>query len=294
MAQLEEQMKERVETVAPEASEASVPDAVKLYLADIASKPLLSVEEEFRLAQQAFAGDEGARKTLVESNLRLVVSIAKRYTGKGVALADLIQEGSIGLMKAVEKFDYTKGYKLSTYATWWIRQAILRAIANQGRTIRLPVHMVESTNLLKHVSRELEQLFGRAPTPKELSDCMGETEAWVTHMQTVTQKTVSLETPVGEDSGSVLGDFIVDADAKPPDEAAVQEDQRARLLQVLATLTPREELVMRLRYGLEDGTLRTLEEVGALFSVTRERVRQIEAKAIRKLRHPSRAKLLRA
>lgn len=274
--------------------EAVLPDSVKLFLADIGAKPLLTADEEAVLAQKSCEGDFAARQMLVESNLRLVVSVAKRYTRKGVALADLIQEGSIGLMKAVEKFDYTKGYKLSTYATWWIRQAILRAIANQGRTVRLPVHIVESSNLLRQVTRELEQVFGRAPTAKEIADAMGETEEWVLRMQTLTQKAVSLETPVGEDGGSELQDFLLDGEAKQPEEEVMRTLRRETVQAVIATLSPREEMVVRLRYGLDDGTLRTLEEVGELFCITRERVRQIEAKALRKLRHSSRAKPLRA
>ena len=271
----------------------SIEDPVRMYLKEIGKVPLLSAEEEIELAKRMEKGDEAAKKRLAEANLRLVVSIAKRYVGRGMLFLDLIQEGNLGLIKAVEKFDYTKGYKFSTYATWWIRQAITRAIADQARTIRIPVHMVETINKLIRVSRQLLQELGRDPTPEEIAAAMEIPVERVREIQKVAQEPVSLETPIGEEEDSHLGDFIEDEDAPAPAEAASYILLKEQLENVLDTLTPREEKVLRLRFGLDDGRSRTLEEVGQEFGVTRERIRQIEAKALRKLRHPSRSRKLK-
>ena len=271
----------------------AIDDPVRMYLKDIGKVPLLDADRELLLAQRMSEGDERAKDELVEANLRLVVSIAKRYVGKGMFFLDLIQEGNLGLMKAVEKFDYTKGYKFSTYATWWIRQAITRAIADQARTIRIPVHMVETINKLIRISRQLLQEYGREPTPDEIAKVMNISESKVREIIKIAQEPVSLETPIGEEEDSHLGDFIPDDDAPAPAEAASFTLMKEQLLDVLDTLTPREEKVLRLRFGLDDGHQRTLEEVGRVFKVTRERIRQIEAKALRKLRHPSRSKKLK-
>jgi len=271
----------------------SIDDPVRMYLKEIGKVQLLSAEEEIELAQRMEAGDEEAKKRLCEANLRLVVSIAKRYVGRGMLFLDLIQEGNLGLIKAVEKFDYRKGYKFSTYATWWIRQAITRAIADQARTIRIPVHMVETINKLIRVSRQLLQEYGREPLPEEIAEEMGIPEDKVREIIKIAQEPVSLETPIGEEEDSHLGDFIPDDDAPAPAEAAAFTLLKEQLMSVLSTLTPREEMVLKLRFGLEDGRARTLEEVGKEFKVTRERIRQIEAKALRKLRHPSRSKKLK-
>ena len=303
----------------------SIDDPVRTYLKEIGKVPLLSADEEINIAMRMEKGDEAkqmlesginadgkpltdeekkqcqaaiddgtqAKRLLAEANLRLVVSIAKRYVGRGMLFLDLIQEGNLGLIKAVEKFDYRKGYKFSTYATWWIRQAITRAIADQARTIRIPVHMVETINKLIRVSRQLLQEYGREPTPEEIAKAMGISEAKVREIIKIAQEPVSLETPIGEEEDSHLGDFIPDDDAPAPAEAASHALMREQLWDVLNTLTPREEKVLRLRFGLDDGNQRTLEEVGREFRVTRERIRQIEAKALRKLRHPSRSKKLK-
>ncbi len=271
----------------------SIDDPVRMYLKEIGKVPLLTASDEIRLAKGMEAGDENCRKQLAEANLRLVVSIAKRYVGRGMQFLDLIQEGNLGLIKAVEKFDYTKGYKFSTYATWWIRQAITRAIADQARTIRIPVHMVETINKLIRVSRQLVQELGRDPLPEEIAEEMSITVEKVREIMKISQEPVSLETPIGEEEDSHLGDFIPDQDALAPAEAAAFTLLKEQLVHVLDTLTPREEKVLKLRFGLEDGKARTLEEVGREFSVTRERIRQIEAKALRKLRHPSRSKKLK-
>ncbi len=271
----------------------SVDDPVRMYLKEIGKVPLLTAEEEKDLAMRMDAGDEEAKKKLTEANLRLVVSIAKRYVGRGMLFLDLIQEGNLGLIKAVDKFDFQKGFKFSTYATWWIRQAITRAIADQARTIRIPVHMVETINKLIRVSRQLLQKLGRDPLPEELAEEMGIPEEKVREILKIAQEPVSLETPIGEEEDSHLGDFIPDDDAPAPAEAAAYSLLKEQLSDVLDTLTPREEKVLKLRFGLEDGRARTLEEVGKEFNVTRERIRQIEAKALRKLRHPSRSKKLR-
>ncbi len=270
-----------------------IDDPVRMYLKEIGRVPLLSAEEEVRLAKRMEQGDEEAKKQLAEANLRLVVSIAKRYVGRGMLFLDLIQEGNLGLIKAVEKFDYGKGFKFSTYATWWIRQAITRAIADQARTIRIPVHMVETINKLIRVSRQLLQELGRDPTPEEIAAAMEIPVERVREIQKVAQEPVSLETPIGEEEDSHLGDFIEDEDAPAPAEAASYILLKEQLESVLDTLTPREEKVLRLRFGLDDGRSRTLEEVGQEFGVTRERIRQIEAKALRKLRHPSRSRKLK-
>ena len=271
----------------------SLDDPVRMYLKEIGHVPLLTAEEEVELAQRMEAGDEEARHRLEEANLRLVVSIAKRYVGRGMLFLDLIQEGNLGLLKAVEKFDYSKGYKFSTYATWWIRQAITRAIADQARTIRIPVHMVETINKLVRISRQLLQELGRDPRPEEIAKEMGISVVRVHEIMKIAQEPVSLETPIGEEEDSHLGDFIEDEAAPAPAEAASFMLLREQLEEVLETLTDREKNVLRLRFGLEDGRSRTLEEVGQSFGVTRERIRQIEAKALRKLRHPSRSKVLR-
>ena len=268
-------------------------DPVKTYLKEIGQVPLLTAEQETELARAAQAGDEDARRRLSEANLRLVVSIAKRYVGRGMQFLDLIQEGNLGLIKAVEKFDYTKGYKFSTYATWWIRQAITRSIADQARTIRIPVHMVETITKVKKVSSQLLHENGHEPTPQEIADRLGITVDRVREILRISQDPVSLETPIGEEEDSHLGDFIPDEDAPAPAEAASRTLLKEQLSEILGTLTPREEKVLRLRFGLEDGRPRTLEEVGKEFDVTRERIRQIEAKALRKLRHPSRSKKLK-
>ena len=271
----------------------SIDDPVRMYLKEIGKVPLLTAEEEIELAKRMEEGDEDAKHRLAEANLRLVVSIAKRYVGRGMLFLDLIQEGNLGLIKAVEKFDYRKGYKFSTYATWWIRQAITRAIADQARTIRIPVHMVETINKLIRVSRQLLQEYGRDPTPEEIAAEMGTSEEKVREIIKIAQEPVSLETPIGEEEDSHLGDFIPDDDAPAPAEAAAFTLLKEQLMSVLSTLTPREEKVLKLRFGLEDGRARTLEEVGKYFKVTRERIRQIEAKALRKLRHPSRSRKLK-
>lgn len=271
----------------------AIDDPVRMYLKEIGRVPLLTAAEEVELAKRIEQGDEDAKKRLAEANLRLVVSIAKRYVGRGMLFLDLIQEGNLGLIKAVEKFDYRKGYKFSTYATWWIRQAITRAIADQARTIRIPVHMVETINKLIRVQRQLLQELGRDPAPEEIAAQMGITVDRVREIQKVAQEPVSLETPIGEEEDSHLGDFIEDEDAPAPAEAAGYQLLKEQLEEVLDTLTNREEKVLRLRFGLNDGRARTLEEVGQVFGVTRERIRQIEAKALRKLRHPTRSKKLR-
>jgi len=271
----------------------SIEDPVRMYLKEIGKVPLLSAEEEIELAKKMEDGDEDAKKKLAEANLRLVVSIAKRYVGRGMLFLDLIQEGNLGLIKAVEKFDYRKGYKFSTYATWWIRQAITRAIADQARTIRIPVHMVETINKLIRVSRQLLQELGREPHPEEIAEEMDIPVERVREILKISQEPVSLETPIGEEEDSHLGDFIQDENVPVPAEAAAYTLLREQIGEVLGTLTEREQKVLKLRFGLEDGRTRTLEEVGKEFKVTRERIRQIEAKALRKLRHPSRSRKLK-
>ena len=271
----------------------AIDDPVRMYLKEIGKVPLLSAAEEIEIAKRMADGDQDAKKQLAEANLRLVVSVAKRYVGRGMLFLDLIQEGNLGLIKAVEKFDYRKGYKFSTYATWWIRQAITRAIADQARTIRIPVHMVETINKLIRVNRQLLQEYGREPRPDEIAREMGISEEKVREIIKVAQEPVSLETPIGEEEDSHLGDFIPDDDAPAPADVAAFTLLKEQLMEVLDTLTPREEKVLRLRFGLDDGKARTLEEVGREFNVTRERIRQIEAKALRKLRHPSRSKKLK-
>ena len=271
----------------------SIDDPVRLYLKEIGKIPLLTAEQELEYSKKMMEGDEEAKKKLSEANLRLVVSIAKKYVGRGMLFLDLIQEGNLGLIKAVEKFDYRKGYKFSTYATWWIRQAITRAIADQARTIRIPVHMVETINKLIRTSRHLLQQLGREPTIEEIAKEMEMPVERVKEIKKVAQEPVSLETPIGEEEDSHLGDFIPDDDAPSPSEIAAYTLLREQLDEIIETLTPREAKVLRLRFGLEDGKARTLEEVGKEFNVTRERIRQIEAKALRKLRHPSRSKKLR-
>lgn len=287
----EEVVEEEVDLSVPEGI--AIDDPVRMYLKEIGKVPLLSSEEEISLALRIEQGDLYAKKKLAEANLRLVVSIAKRYVGRGMLFLDLIQEGNLGLIKAVEKFDYRKGFKFSTYATWWIRQAITRAIADQARTIRIPVHMVETINKLIRVQRQLLQELGRDPFPEEISKVMDLPVEKVREIQKIAQEPVSLETPIGEEEDSHLGDFIPDDEAPAPAEAAAFTMLKEQLINVLDTLTPREEKVLRLRFGLDDGRARTLEEVGKEFNVTRERIRQIEAKALRKLRHPSRSKKLK-
>ena len=271
----------------------SIEDPVRMYLKEIGKVPLLSAEDEIELAKRMELGDQEAKKRLAEANLRLVVSIAKRYVGRGMLFLDLIQEGNLGLIKAVEKFDYRKGYKFSTYATWWIRQAITRAIADQARTIRIPVHMVETINKLIRVSRQLLQELGREPSPEEIAEEMNMPVERVREILKISQEPVSLETPIGEEEDSHLGDFIQDDNVPVPADAAAFTLLKEQLVEVLGTLTEREQKVLRLRFGLDDGRARTLEEVGKEFSVTRERIRQIEAKALRKLRHPSRSRKLK-
>ena len=271
----------------------AIDDPVRMYLKEIGKVPLLDADRELLLAQKMSEGDQRAKQELVEANLRLVVSIAKRYVGKGMFFLDLIQEGNLGLMKAVEKFDYTKGYKFSTYATWWIRQAITRAIADQARTIRIPVHMVETIHKVSRVSRQLLQERGHEATADEIAEVIGMSPEKVREIMKIAQDPVSLETPIGEEEDSHLGDFIEDSDSPAPADAASYALLREQLSEVLHTLTPREEHVLKLRFGLDDGRTRTLEEVGKEFNITRERIRQIEAKALRKLRHPSRSKRLR-
>ena len=271
----------------------SIEDPVRMYLKEIGKVPLLSAEEEIELAKKMEQGDENAKKRLAEANLRLVVSIAKRYVGRGMLFLDLIQDGNLGIIKAVEKFDYRKGYKFSTYATWWIRQAITRAIADQARTIRIPVHMVETINKLIRVSRQLLQELGREPTPEEIAEEMDMPVDRVREILKISQEPVSLETPIGEEEDSHLGDFIQDDNVPVPADAAAFTLLKEQLVEVLGTLTEREQKVLRLRFGLDDGRARTLEEVGKEFNVTRERIRQIEAKALRKLRHPSRSRKLK-
>ena len=280
-----------IETVIPKGI--SVDDPVRMYLKEIGKVSLLSGDEEIELAKRMELGDEEAKSRLCEANLRLVVSIAKRYVGRGMLFLDLIQEGNLGLIKAVDKFDWRKGYKFSTYATWWIRQAITRSIADQARTIRIPVHMVETINKLIRISRQLLQEFGREPTPEEIAEEMDISVEKVREILKIAQEPVSLETPIGEEEDSHLGDFIPDEDVPAPAEAAAFSMLKEQLIEVLDTLTEREQKVLKLRFGLEDGRARTLEEVGKRFDVTRERIRQIEAKALRKLRHPSRSKKLK-
>lgn len=295
---LEEEMEEE-EEIAVDPMDLSVPDGISLadpirmYLKEIGKIPLLSTEEEIELAKRMEKGDEEARKKLAEANLRLVVSIAKRYAGRGMQFLDLIQEGNLGLIKAVEKFDYRKGYKFSTYATWWIRQAITRAIADQARTIRIPVHMVETINRLIRTSRQMVQELGREPTPEELARKLDMPAERVREIKKISQDPVSLETPIGEEEDSHLGDFIQDDNVMVPADQATFTLLHEQLMESLETLTEREQQVLRLRFGLDDGRPRTLEEVGRVFHVTRERIRQIEAKALRKLRHPSRSKKLK-
>ena len=287
----EEQDLENIDLTIPDS--VNIEDPVRMYLKEIGKVPLLTAEEEIALAKRMEAGDEDAKKRLAEANLRLVVSIAKRYVGRGMLFLDLIQEGNLGLIKAVEKFDYRKGFKFSTYATWWIRQAITRAIADQARTIRIPVHMVETINKLVRVSRQLLQELGREPTPEELADKMDIPVERVREIIKISQEPVSLETPIGEEEDSHLGDFIQDDNVPVPADAAAFTLLKEQLHEVLGTLTEREQKVLRLRFGLDDGRARTLEEVGKEFNVTRERIRQIEAKALRKLRHPSRSRKLK-
>lgn len=293
LSEIEEVSSEEMANVAALEETYATDDPVRMYLKEIGKVPLLTAEEEQDLAKRMSEGDELARQKLTEANLRLVVSIAKRYVGRGMLFLDLIQEGNLGLMKAVEKFDYTKGYKFSTYATWWIRQSITRAIADQARTIRIPVHMVETINKVVRTSRQLLQELGHDPTPDEIAEALDMPVDKVRDILKIAQEPVSLETPIGEEEDSHLGDFISDEGASEPSEAASQALLNEALLEVMETLTEREQRVLKLRFGLEDGRTRTLEEVGREFNVTRERIRQIEAKALRKLRHPSRSKRLR-
>ena len=293
LEELEEVTEEELASTETLVDSYSTDDPVRMYLKEIGKIPLLTPDEEVQMAVKMSDGDEDAKRRMAEANLRLVVSIAKRYVGRGMLFLDLIQEGNLGLIKAVEKFDYTKGYKFSTYATWWIRQAITRAIADQARTIRIPVHMVETINKVIRVSRQLLQELGHDPSPEEIAEEMGMPVEKVRDILKIAQEPVSLETPIGEEEDSHLGDFIPDEDASEPSEAASFTLLKEQLMTVLSTLTPREEKVLRLRFGIEDGRTRTLEEVGKEFNVTRERIRQIEAKALRKLRHPSRSKKLR-
>ncbi len=286
-----QQAEQKIDLTLPEG--VTIDDPVRMYLKEIGKVPLLTADEEIELAKRMENGDKEAKSKLCEANLRLVVSIAKRYVGRGMLFLDLIQEGNLGLIKAVDKFDYRKGYKFSTYATWWIRQAITRAIADQARTIRIPVHMVETINKLIRVSRQLLQELGREPQPEEIADAMDISVEKVREIMKIAQEPVSLETPIGEEEDSHLGDFLPDEDAPAPAEAAAFTLLKEQLMNVLSTLTPREEKVLKLRFGLEDGRQRTLEEVGKEFNVTRERIRQIEAKALRKLKHPSRSKKLK-
>ena len=291
--EIEEVTEEEIAETEAMADTFSTDDPVRMYLKEIGKVPLLTPEEEQELAKRMAEGDEDAKRRMAEANLRLVVSIAKRYVGRGMLFLDLIQEGNLGLIKAVEKFDYTKGYKFSTYATWWIRQAITRAIAAQARTIRIPVHMVETINKVIRVSRQLLQELGHDPSPEEIAAVMNMPVEKVRDILKIAQEPVSLETPIGEEEDSHLGDFIPDEDASEPSEAASFSLLKEQLMEVLDTLTPREKKVLELRFGIVDGRTRTLEEVGKEFNVTRERIRQIEAKALRKLRHPSRSKKLR-
>ena len=288
---LDDPIEDETEIAVPDG--VSIEDPVRMYLKEIGKVPLLSADEEIKLAQRMEEGDEAAKKKLAEANLRLVVSIAKRYVGRGMLFLDLIQEGNLGLIKAVEKFDYRKGYKFSTYATWWIRQAITRAIADQARTIRIPVHMVETMNRVNRTSRRLLQEYGREPTPEEIAEAMNLPVERVLEISKISQEPVSLETPIGEEEDSHLGDFIQDDNVPVPADAAAFTLLKEQLVEVLSTLTDREQKVLRLRFGLDDGRARTLEEVGKEFNVTRERIRQIEAKALRKLRHPSRSRKLK-
>ena len=290
---LDEEISKELDEAEMYAEEAATTDPVRMYLKEIGKIPLLSSEEELKLAKRVSDGDEEAKKRMVEANLRLVVSVAKPYLGRGMQLRDLIQEGNMGLLKAVEKFDYTKGYKFSTYATWWIRQSITRAVADQARTIRIPVHMVETINRVSRASRALVQELGREPSLSEISSYLGISEEKIAEVMKIAQDPVSLETPVGEEDDSHLGDFIPDGEVAEPAETASFNMLRQQLGEVMQTLSPRECKVLRLRFGLEDGRAHTLEEVGREFDVTRERVRQIEAKALRKLRHPSRSKILK-
>ena len=293
LEEIEEVTEEEINETEAMADTFSTDDPVRMYLKEIGKVPLLTPEEEQDLAKRMAEGDEEAKRRMAEANLRLVVSIAKRYVGRGMLFLDLIQEGNLGLIKAVEKFDYTKGYKFSTYATWWIRQAITRAIADQARTIRIPVHMVETINKVIRVSRQLLQELGHDPSPEEIAAEMSMPVDKVREILKIAQEPVSLETPIGEEEDSHLGDFIPDEGASEPSEAASFTLLKEQLVDVLSTLTPREEKVLKLRFGIEDGRTRTLEEVGKEFNVTRERIRQIEAKALRKLRHPSRSKKLK-
>ncbi len=291
--EIEEDTDEDMKGIVFDNIDATTDDSVKMYLKDIGQVPLLKPDEEIELAKRMSEGDVAAKNRLSEANLRLVVSIAKRYVGRGMQFLDLIQEGNLGLMKAVEKFDHTKGFKFSTYATWWIKQSITRAIADQARTIRIPVHMVETINKTGRVSRQLLQTLGREPTTKEIADKMGITEEKVIEIQKIAQDPVSLEKPIGEEEDSHLGDFIEDNTSASPAEKAETKMLKEHLLEVLSSLTPRENEVIRKRYGLDDARPKTLEEVGREFNVTRERIRQIEAKALRKLRHPNRTKKLK-
>lgn len=274
-------------------SSLTITNSVKLYLTEIGQSSLLSPTQEQELAIKAMQGDKNAKNILIECNLRLVISIAKRYSGRGMAMQDLIQEGNLGLIKAVDKFDPKRGFKLSTYATWWIKQSITRAIADQSRTIRLPVHMVETINRYKCISRELEQTLGHSPTTQEIASYLDEPESKISEIERFIQVPISLETPIGEENDSTLGSFLFDENEKSPTDNAIDNNLQENIKKSLSTLTPREETVIRLRYGIDDHKPKTLEEVGAIFNVTRERIRQIEAKALRKLRHPSRAKTLK-